>query len=48
MEPNDNSPLQRLQTRLQSNFATFASLQTPIHAFANLQTLFQPYKNHTQ
>ena len=40
MEANNKKLLQRLQTPLQNNFSTFASLQTPIYAFANLQTLF--------
>lgn len=41
MKSNSNKPLQRLQRRLQGYFSTFASLQTPIHAFANCKRYFE-------
>lgn len=45
MESNRSKALQRLQACLQLDFATFASLQTPIYAFANLQTFPVTEKN---
>ena len=41
MEANNSNPLKRLQTPLQNNFSTFASLQTPIYAFANCKRYFK-------